>query len=235
MSWTIKKVEQQRIGVFELWCWISLLREEIKSVNPRKSTLNIHWKDWWWSWSSNILASWCEELTHWKRPWCWERLKARGEWDNRGWDGWMASLTQWTWVWASSGSWWWMGKPGMLQHMGSWRVGHNWETKVNWTELRRKGKAAHCKKGEKWPWSTVPWTWILNNEFCFLPWPGSPSARLWVSEVHWFVSLCFYTYTHTHTHTHTHTFSLSLIPFKGWKNMCTIQVWYFLSACDCCK
>ena len=60
----------------------------------RKSVLNIHWKDSWWSWSSNTLATWCEELTHWKRPWCWERLKAGGEGDDRGWDGWMASRTQ---------------------------------------------------------------------------------------------------------------------------------------------
>ena len=81
----------------------------------RKSILNIHWKDWCWSWSSNSLATWCKELTHWKRPWCWERLKAGGEGDDRGQDGWMASLTRWTWVWASSGSWWWTGKPGMLQ------------------------------------------------------------------------------------------------------------------------
>ena len=63
-----------------------------------KSTLNIHWKDWWYSlkdWNSNTLATWCNELTHWKRPWCWERLKAGGEGGDRGWDGWMASLTQW--------------------------------------------------------------------------------------------------------------------------------------------
>jgi len=70
----------------------------------------------------------CEELTHLKRPWCWERLKAGGEGDDRGWDGWMASLTQWTWVWVSSGSWRWIGKPGVLQSMGSQRVRHNWET-----------------------------------------------------------------------------------------------------------
>ena len=71
------------------------------------------------------LATWCEALTHWKRPWCWERLKAGGEGDDRGWDDWMASPTWWTWVWASSGSWWWTGKPGMLQPMRSQRVGHN--------------------------------------------------------------------------------------------------------------
>ena len=68
------------------------------SQSWRKSTLNIPWKDWCWSWSSNILATWCEELTHWKRAWCWERVKAGGEGGNRGWDGWMVSLTQWTWV-----------------------------------------------------------------------------------------------------------------------------------------
>ena len=77
------------------------------------------------------MATWCEELTHWKRPWCWERLKAGGEGDE-GWDGWMASLTQWIWVWASSGSWWWTGKPGVLQQsMGS--QSHTWLS--TWTEL----------------------------------------------------------------------------------------------------
>ena len=78
----------------------------------------------------------CEELTHWKRPWCWERLKAGGEGDGRGWDGWMASATQWTWVWASSGRWWWTGKPGVLQSMGCQRVWYNWVTKLNWEVLK---------------------------------------------------------------------------------------------------
>ena len=73
----------------------------------------------------------CDELTHWKRPWCWERLKVGGEGDDRGWDGWMASLTQCTWVWASSRSWWWTGKPGLLQSMGSQRVRHDWATELN--------------------------------------------------------------------------------------------------------
>ena len=69
------------------------------------------WPHWlYWSWSSNTLVPWCKELTHWERPWCWERLKAGGEGGDRGWDGWMASLTQWTWVWASSGRWWRTGK-----------------------------------------------------------------------------------------------------------------------------
>ena len=76
----------------------------------------------------------CEELTHWKRLWCWERLGAGGEGDGRGWDGWMASLTWGTWVWVNSGSWWWTGRPGMLWFMGSQRVGHDWATELNWTE-----------------------------------------------------------------------------------------------------
>ena len=92
----------------------------------------IHWKDWCWSWSSNTLATWWEELTHWKRPWWWERLKAGREREDRGWDDWMASLIQWTWVWASSGIWWWTGKPGVLQSMGSQRVRHDWVTELKW-------------------------------------------------------------------------------------------------------
>ena len=77
-----------------------------------------------------ILSTSCEELTHWKRLWCWEELGARGEGDDRGWDGWMASLTQWTWVWVSSGRWWWTGRPGVLRFMGSQRVGHDWVTEL---------------------------------------------------------------------------------------------------------
>ena len=114
--------------------WESLgLQGDQANQSSRKSVLNIHWKDWCWSWSSNTLTTWCKELTHWKRPWCWERLKAGGEGDDRGWDGWMASATQWTCVWASSESWWWTGKPGMLQSMGLQRVRHNWVTELNWS------------------------------------------------------------------------------------------------------
>ena len=81
--------------------------------------------------NSNNLAIWCKELSHWKRPWCWQRLKAGGEGDNREWDGWMASPT---WVWVNSGSWWWTGRPGVLQSMGSQRVKHDWATELNWTD-----------------------------------------------------------------------------------------------------
>ena len=103
----------------------------------RRSALGFLWREWCWSWNSSTLATSCEELTHWKRPWCWEGLGAGGEGDDRGWDGWMASLTQWTWVWVNSGSWWWAGRPDMLRIMGSQRVGHelsDW-TELNWNSL----------------------------------------------------------------------------------------------------
>ena len=73
-------------------------------------------------------------MTHWKRLWWWEGLGAGGEGDDRGWDGWMASPIRWTWIWVSSGSWWWTGRPGVLQFMGSQKVGHDWATELNWTE-----------------------------------------------------------------------------------------------------
>ena len=106
--------------------------KEIQPVHLKgKSGLNIYWKDWCWSWNSSTLATWWEELTPWKRPWCWQRLKEGGKGDNRGWDGWKASLMRWTWVWVGSGSWWWKGKPGVLQSMGSQRVRHDWATELN--------------------------------------------------------------------------------------------------------
>jgi len=107
----------------ELWCWRRLLRVPWTSRRSNQSVLKeispeYSLKGWCWSWSSNTLTTWCEEPTHWKRPWCWERLRAGGEGGDRGWDGWMASLTQWTEVWASSRRWWRTGKPDMLLFMG---------------------------------------------------------------------------------------------------------------------
>ena len=97
-GWTIKKAEHRRIDAFELWHWRRLLRVPwtarrsiqsiLKEISPKHSL-----EAWCWSWNSNTLATWCDELTHWKSPWCWERLRAGGEGDDRGWNGWMASLT----------------------------------------------------------------------------------------------------------------------------------------------
>ena len=139
-SWTLKKAEPQRIDTFELWCWRRFWRvpwttRRSNQSHPKgKSVLGVHWKDWCWSWNSNTLATWWKELTHLKRPWFWERLRAGGEGDDRGWDSWMASLTQWTRVWVNSGSWWWTGRPGMLQFLGSQRVWHDWATELNQTD-----------------------------------------------------------------------------------------------------
>ena len=130
-SWAIKKAECRGIDTFGLQCWRRPLKvpwmtgrssqSVLKEINPE-----YHWKDW--CWSSNTLATWSEEPSHWKRPWCWERLKAGREGSNRGWDGWMASSTQQTWAWANSGRWWRTGKSGVLPSMVSQRVGHDWAT-----------------------------------------------------------------------------------------------------------
>ena len=140
-SWTIKKAERQRIDAFELWCWRRLLRVPwaarrsnqsiLKGISPEYSLEGLMLKL-----KLQTLVTWWEELTHWKRSWCWERLKAGGEGDDRGWDGWMASLTQWTWVWVNYRSCWWTGRPGVLQSMELQRVGHDWPTELNRTEDR---------------------------------------------------------------------------------------------------
>ena len=97
-----------------------------------KSVLNSHWKDWCWSWNFCTVATWCEELIHWKRPGCWERLKARRKGDDRGWDGWMASPTRWMWVWVNSGSWWWTGRPDVLRSWG--RKESDTTEQLNWSD-----------------------------------------------------------------------------------------------------
>ena len=98
----------------------------LKEINPDYSLERLMLK---------LKASWCKELTHWKRPRCWERLRAREEGGDRGWEGWMVSLTQCTWVWVNSGSWWWTGRSGVLLSMGSQRIGHDWASELNWTKV----------------------------------------------------------------------------------------------------
>ena len=135
-SWTVKKAECRRIDAFELWCWRRLLRVPwterrsnqtiLKEISPWCSSEGLMLKL-----KLQYLATWCKQLTHLKRPCCWKRLKAGGKGDDRGWDGWMASLTQWTWVSAGSGSWWWTGRPDVLQSIGLQRVKHDWVTELN--------------------------------------------------------------------------------------------------------
>ena len=142
-SWTVKKAECRRLDAFELWCWRGLLRSSARRSNQSMLTEispGCSLKDWCWSWNSNTLATSCKEPAHWKRPWCWERLKVGGEGDDREWDGWMGSLTRWTWVWTSSRSWWWTGRPGVLRFMGSQKVRHDWVTELNWMHDTQKTK-----------------------------------------------------------------------------------------------
>ena len=135
-SWTVKKAEGRKIDAFELWCWRRLLRVPwtarrssqsiLKEISPGCSLEGL------------MLKLKLQYFGHfmWRvdSSWSWEGLGAGGEGDNRGWDGWMASPTKWTWVWVNSGSWWWTGKPGVLQFMASQRVRHDWATELNWTE-----------------------------------------------------------------------------------------------------
>ena len=115
--------------------WESLeLQGDPASSSYRRSVLGVHWKDWYWN--SSTLATSFKELTHWKRPCCLEGLGAGGERDDRGWEGWMASLTRWMWVWVDSGSWWWTGRPGVLRFMGFQRVRHDWATELNGRNFR---------------------------------------------------------------------------------------------------
>ena len=126
------------------WCfWTVVLEKTLESPLDCKEIQPVHSKaDQSWVFigrtdakaETQYLATSCEEVTHWKRLWCWEGLGAGGEGDNRGWDGWIASPTRCTWVWLNSRSWWWTGRPGVLWFMGSQRVGHDWVTELNWTE-----------------------------------------------------------------------------------------------------
>ena len=132
------KVKHWRIDAFELWCWRRLLRVPwtarrsnhsiLKEISPEYSLERLMLKL-----KLQYFGHLMRKVIPWIRPWCWERLKAGEEGDNRGWDGWMASPTRWTWFWASSGTLWWTGEHGVLQSMGSQRIGRTkW---LNWTEL----------------------------------------------------------------------------------------------------
>ena len=178
-SWTIRKVESQRMDAFELRCWWRLLRVPwtarssnqsiLKEIKPEYSL-----EDWCWSRSSNTSATWCEKLTHWKRPWRWEWLRAGGEGGGREWDGWMASPTQWMWVLVNSRSWWWTGKPGVLQSRGLQRVGHDWGTELNWTDPSQYP----CRKMsmDRGAWRATVHE-VTKNQTCLSEWAHSHSCQ----------------------------------------------------------
>ena len=141
-SWTIKKAEHRRIDASELRSWKRLLRVPwtarrsnqsiLKEISPGCSLEGLMLKL-----KLQYFAHLMRRADSFERPWCWERLKAGGEGDNRGWDGWMASLIQWPWFWVNSGSWWQTGRPGMLWFTGSLRVKHDWATEL---KGERKGR-----------------------------------------------------------------------------------------------
>ena len=126
------------------WCfWTVVLEKTLESPSDCKEIQPVHPEgDKSWVFigrtdaeaETNTLATSCKQLTHWKRPWCWEGFRAGVEGDHRGLDGWMASPIQWAWVWVDSGGLWWTGRPGMLRFMGLQRVRHNWATELNWRE-----------------------------------------------------------------------------------------------------
>ena len=116
----------------------------------RRSALGFLWREWSWSWNSSTLATSCEELTNWKRLLCWEGSGTGGEGANRVWDGWMASPTWWTWVWVNSRSWWWTGRPFMLQSSGLQRVGQDWATELSYDQLGS---------------DKIPQMWLYLNSF----------------------------------------------------------------------
>ena len=178
-GWTIKKVECQRIDAFELWCWRRLLRVPwtanrssqsiLKEISPECSLERLMLKL-----KLQYFGHLMQNTDSMGKLWCWERLKAGREGDDRGWDWWMASPTWCTWVWASSGSWWWTGKPGMLQSMGSQRIRHDW-TELSW----------NASKG------SVHFTLRLKKDF------NKQLSRLWMrikSKYHVFIDLEYDSY-----------------------------------------
>ena len=139
------ELDYKESSVLKNWCfWTVVLKKTLESLLDGKEIQSVHAKgNQSWIFIGRTDAEtetpilWPPDAKNWliRRPWCWERLKVGGEGDDRGWDGWIASLTWWKWVWASSGSWWWTGRPGVLLSIGSQRVGHNRATELNWTEL----------------------------------------------------------------------------------------------------
>ena len=138
-SWTIKKAECLRIDAFELWCWRIFLRVPwtirrsnqsiLKEISPESSLEGLMLKL-----ELQYFGNLMRRTDPLKKTLRLGKIEGGREGDDRGWDGWMASPTEWTWVWVNSGSWWWTGRPCVLQSLGSQKVGHDWATELNWTE-----------------------------------------------------------------------------------------------------
>ena len=161
-SWTVKKAEHWRTDAFELWCWRRLLRVPftarwsnqsiLKGISPGCSLEGLMLKL-----KFQYFGHLMWRVDSLERPWCWVELGAGREGDDRGWDVWMASLTQWTWVWVDSRNWWCTGRPGVMQFMGSQRVGHNWATELNWTGAWKIKKRDRDKHESNENYSRLKW------------------------------------------------------------------------------
>ena len=159
-SWSIKKAECWRIDAFELWCWRRLLRVPwiarrsnqsiLKEISPEYSLVGLMLML-----KFQYLVTWCEELTHWKRPWCWERLRQEEKGMTED------EVVGWPWVWVNSGSWWWTGRPGVVQSMGSQRVRDDWATP--WTVACQASLSMRFPRQEYWSGLPVPSPGDLPN------------------------------------------------------------------------
>ena len=228
-SWTIKKAEGWRIDAFELWCWRRLLRVPwtarrsnqsiLKVISPRCSLEGLMLKL-----KFQYFGPLMQRADSFERPWCWEKLRAGAEGDERGWQGYMASPTQWTWFWVDSGSWLWTGRPGTLWFMGSQTVRHDWVTELNWSE--RKWKQLQWT-GKYFPflWTSletnirtsvnicwheignVSYNWAILSGLCSKVFPGCASGKEHTSQCRRQNRFCF-------------DFSIGKIPWiKKWHSL----------------
>ena len=140
VSWTIKKAEHRRIDAFELWCWRRLWRVPWTARRSNQSilkeiSLGCSLEGLVLKLKLQYFGHLMQRANSFEKTLMLGKIEGRRRGDDRGWDGWMASPTQWTWVWVDSGSWWWTERPGMLQFMGWQRDEHDWATELNWTEM----------------------------------------------------------------------------------------------------
>ena len=159
-SWTMNKAKCWRTNAFELWCWRRLLRISwtarrsnqsiLKEISPEYSLEGLMLKL-----KLQYFGHMIQRTDSFEKTLMLGKLKA-GEGDDRGWDDWMASPTQWMWVWATSGSWWWTGKPGVLQSMGLQRVRHDWATELTEGGAGERWREISCLWAVQWLYANIP-------------------------------------------------------------------------------
>ena len=181
--WTVKKAERQRTDAFELWCWRRLLRVPwtarrsnhsiLKEISPESSLQGLMLKL-----KLQYFRHMMRRTDSFEMTLMLGKIEGRRRRVDRGWDGWMASPTQWTWIWVNSGSWWWTGRPGMLQFMGLRRVRHDWEIELNWCIFLC---VRHCSRASQVVLLIKKLPADVGDMRCgFNPWIGQiPWGRKW--------------------------------------------------------